>query len=145
MTDSSESADTLMVRADKLSRGKTGHVDQPRDGYLKHASGRWRSPELHAQILELFTLAFERQPAQGAALHRRALEHLNVGDAAAAEADQRQLAAMGSPLGRGILPIQVHLKKGDRKAAQQHLDALNVENKAKKLPKQTLADFEWLD
>lgn len=145
MTEKQESADELWIRADKLSRGKAGHVAQPREGYLKHASGQWRSPELHAQILELFTRSFQAQPTHGKALHRRALEHLNVGDHAAAEADQQQLAAMDSPLGRGILPILIHLKKGDRKTAQQHLDLLNVENKAKKLPKQTLADFEWMD
>ncbi len=137
-------AQALYQRADSLSRGKTGYADKPRDGYLPHASGRWRSPELHAQILDLFTQSYALAPLQGAALHRRALEHLNVGHVDAAQADQRQLAAMDSAYGRGVLPILVFLKKGERKVAQQHLDLLNVENKAKGLPKQTLADFEWL-
>lgn len=136
-------SDECCIQADKLSRGKKGYSDSEKPGYLKHAAGRWRSPELHAEILGLLTRAFELNPKDSGPLYRRALEKLYVNDLSGAEADLLQLAGMGSPYATGSLPIWVCLRRGDRVAAQKHLDNLNVENKKKRIPKQKLTDFEW--
>ena len=136
-------SDDYAFAADKLSRGKKGYSDVEKPGYLKHAQGRWRSPELHAEILSLFTRAYELNPKETGTLYRRALEKLLVDDVAGAEADLSALAAVGSPHATGSLPIWISLRKNDRKTAQQYLDSLNVVNKQRGVPKQKLADFEW--
>jgi hypothetical protein len=135
-------ADTLFRKAEKLSNGKKGYFVTGAPGLLRHNSGRWRSQELHREILELYTRVFELEPLDTLSLYRRALEKLSVEDAAGAEADFIELSRIGSPYASGLLPIKVYLVMGDLKKANEYLDRENANNKAKGIPKYKITDFE---
>jgi predicted Zn-dependent protease len=142
MTPPLKPTDTLMRLAQKLVTGKAGHSPTQKPGYLHHASGRWRSPEMHEKILAAYSEAHQLEPRNDFALFSRALEHMHVGHYELAERDLTSLAEAGSAYAIGTLPVNLYLHKGDRRTAQKHLDALNAKNTAKGLPRQTLADFE---
>ena len=141
-TPSAPTTDACIRQAFKLANGKAGHAPTAKPGYLKHASGRWRSPEMHEQILAAYTQAHALEPKNDFAIYSRALEHMHVGHFDLAEQDLAQLVAAGSNYAIGTLPVNLYLHKGDRPTANKHLDVLNARNKAKGLPRQTLADFE---
>jgi hypothetical protein len=142
MSNSYRETDGLMRKAQKLSMGKAGHAPAQKPGYLKHASGRWRSPQLQEEIIAAYTAAHAAEPKNDFALYSRALEHMNVGHYDLAEQDLDRLLAAGSAYAVGTLPVVLYLRKKDRKTAQQHLDILNGQNKAKGLKPQKLAAFE---
>jgi hypothetical protein len=142
LTTSSKNSDACMRQAQKLASGKPGHAPASKPGYLKHASGRWRSPEVHAQIIAAYSEAYALEPGNHFALYSRALEHMHVAHFDLAERDLEQLLTCGSAYGIGTLPVNLYLHMRDRASAQKHLDILNASNKTKGLPRQTLADFE---
>jgi predicted Zn-dependent protease len=143
-TQGSDSADALCLQADRLSRDPKQHSSRAQPGFLQHASGKWRSPELHARIIELFTRAIELNPRDQSLRHRRAVEHLHMGEIDAAQQDFDALMAVDPGHAATPLAIWISLRRADRPRAQHHLDALNAVNRKKGLPIQTLDDFDWL-
>lgn len=137
-------ADALFRAAEKLARGKSGHSTSPVTGHLKHTDGRWRSPETHERVLDLYRQADQAQPKPGFARYRMALEKLYVGDLDGAEAERQVLLERGSSYAGPYLPIWIALARRDKAAAKRLLDELNAENKRKGLPLNSLGDFELL-
>lgn len=136
----------LSMAAEKLANGKSGHSTIQKPGMLHHRSGKWREPELHSQIVALYTQAIQAEKAAGNntgfARYRRALEHLYVGQIELARADLDELRESGSPYAKGSLPIWIALAAGEKAEAKRFLDLVNEENKAKGRPKNKLADYE---
>lgn len=137
----------LAGAAERLANGKSGHSLTEKPGMLAHKAGRkWRDPELHSEILALYTRAIDAEALEGGktyfALYRRALEHLYVGHVELAQSDLERLRAVGSPYAEGSLPIWIALAAGNKAEAKRHLDMVNEKNKAKGHPKNKLSDYE---
>lgn len=136
-----KSVSALMRKADKLASGERGYSRIQKPGYIRLLGGGWRDPEVHREVIDLYTQALALDEPPYFALQCRAMTHLQGDSLDEALADLKLLEERKSVYATGVFPLQLYLARGERDVAQRYLDEINARNKAKGIPKQSFSDF----